>query len=169
MTPFSRVDVVTEADGIQSVLKAMRVFECLFKDGFSGKTIEQIHQATGIPRTTTRRLLKSFKAGGWVLERATSSGENAHIGGLSRWAIAHRANPARTGLAGEAKVNARPLIPSPPAVVTKRKGLGPNGLRTLGWDPCVSLLHPRQMSCRFALWRCAIRWLQHQYMGAPVE
>ncbi|MGH8469371.1 MAG: helix-turn-helix domain-containing protein [Gammaproteobacteria bacterium] len=88
MTPFSRVDVVTEADGIQSVLKAMRVFECLFKDGFSGKTIEQIHQATGIPRTTTRRLLKSFKAGGWVLERATSSGENAHW--ASSWKVSDK-------------------------------------------------------------------------------
>ena len=75
-------------DGLQSVFKAMRVFECLFEDGFSGKTIEQIHQATGIPRTTTWRLLKSFKAGGWVVEVATSSGKNAHW--ASSWKVSDK-------------------------------------------------------------------------------
>ena len=75
-------------DGLQSVVKAMRVFECLFEDGFSGKTIEQIDQATGIPRTTTWRSLKSLKAGGWVVEVATSSGKNAHW--ASSWKVSDK-------------------------------------------------------------------------------
>lgn len=76
--PFSGVDVAIESGVNQSIVKAVRVLESLFEDGFSGKTIEQIHQAAEIPRTTTWRLLKSLKAAGWVVEVSTSSGKNAH-------------------------------------------------------------------------------------------
>jgi len=84
--PFSHVAI--ESGGNQSVVKAMRVLDCLFGDSFSGKTIEQIHQATGIPITTTWRLLKSLNAAGWVVEVATSSGKNAHW--ASSWKVSDK-------------------------------------------------------------------------------
>lgn len=58
---------------LETVVKALRVLECLFEDGFSAKTLKQIQQATGIHTTTAWRLLQSLKAVGWVVEVATSA------------------------------------------------------------------------------------------------
>lgn len=52
----------------QSVAKALRLFETLFEDGFEGRSLKEVRQATGIPASTAWRLLKTLEVQGWVVE-----------------------------------------------------------------------------------------------------
>lgn len=52
----------------QSALKALRIMDSLFEDGFEGKTLDEIIRATDISYTTAWRLLKTLEAGGWIVE-----------------------------------------------------------------------------------------------------
>jgi len=52
----------------QSFRRGLNVFECLFEDGFEGRTLQEICDITEIPSTTAWRLLKTLEAKGWVVE-----------------------------------------------------------------------------------------------------
>lgn len=56
----------------QSVFKAGKVLESLFKDDFKGKTITEIGKDTGVDPQSVRRSLLTWKALGWVVETPVS-------------------------------------------------------------------------------------------------
>ena len=51
-----------------SVLRATRIMEALYEDGFEGKNLKEISRTTDIPLTTAWRLLKTLESEGWVIE-----------------------------------------------------------------------------------------------------
>jgi len=55
-----------------SVLRGIKVLECLFVDGFQGKTEMDISQQTDIPLTTVFRILKTLESSGWIIEKPVS-------------------------------------------------------------------------------------------------
>lgn len=72
-------------DGLnQSALKALRIMESLFEDGFEGKTLDEVSQETGISRTTAWRLLNTMEAGGWVIETPVAGSKQG------RWQVSTR-------------------------------------------------------------------------------
>jgi len=55
-----------------SVLRGMQILECLFDDGFQGKTEKDISKQTHIPLTTVFRILKTLESSGWLIEKPIS-------------------------------------------------------------------------------------------------
>lgn len=51
-----------------SITRGLLLLECLFEDGFEGKTLEEISELIDVPRTTAWRMLKTMEARGWVVE-----------------------------------------------------------------------------------------------------
>lgn len=51
-----------------SIIRGLTILECLFEDGFEGKTLDEIFKQTDIPWTTSWRMLKTMEAKGWVVE-----------------------------------------------------------------------------------------------------
>ncbi len=70
-------------DITQSVYKAGRVLECLFQEGFQGKTINEICRQTSIDPQSIRRSLLTWKNLGWVIE-VPIAGEKASCWKISR-------------------------------------------------------------------------------------
>lgn len=68
----------------QSAGRVLQVFECLCADGFNGKTALEVEDQTGIPMTTTWRMLKTLKASGWVVEAEVPT---ARGGKEVRWQV----------------------------------------------------------------------------------
>ena len=52
----------------KSVIRAGQVLECLFENGFQGKTTDHIALQLEIPGSTVWRILQSWKVLGWVVE-----------------------------------------------------------------------------------------------------
>ena len=71
-------------DITQSVFKAGQVLECLFRDDFQGKTVNEIKNDTGVDVQSVRRSLLTWKELGWVIETPIA-GEKA-----SHWKISKR-------------------------------------------------------------------------------
>ena len=65
----------------QSAIKAMRILESLYEDGFYGKTVREVAQATGISSATCWRFLRSLESAGWVFELPENEGKE------SRWRV----------------------------------------------------------------------------------
>jgi len=51
-----------------SIIRGLTILECLFEEGFEGKTLDEIFTQTDIPWTTSWRMLKTMEAKGWVVE-----------------------------------------------------------------------------------------------------
>ncbi|WP_026608706.1 hypothetical protein [Methylocaldum szegediense] len=52
----------------KTVIRAVRVLECLFEDDFQGKTELQILECTKVPLPTIYRVLQTWKSLGWVID-----------------------------------------------------------------------------------------------------
>lgn len=67
----------------QSTHKTAMILEVLYQDDFSGKSLDDVIEATDITWTTAWRILKTLKADGWVIE-TTISGQKKTIWKISQ-------------------------------------------------------------------------------------
>lgn len=67
-----------------SALKCVRILETLFSAGLSGMQFKEICSSTGLPISTTWRLLQTLRHAGWVIEIPAA---NAHH---ATWRIAEK-------------------------------------------------------------------------------